>query len=144
MRRVGLDGKKKKIQPYLSPGLFERFKKYVDAHGLTDSGVVEEALIRFLDDRYDNETLLKRLGVVERQGHRIEGNMSTMLEAFTLFIKIWYSHTPELGEEDKEAARERASLRFDAFLDALRVSMSGTKRGLMDDLVRDKITDPPQ
>lgn len=133
------DGKKKKIQPYLSPPLYESFKDYVAKLSLTESGVAEEAIARYLEDRYDSETILKRLSAIERQNIRHERDLKILLEAFTLFLKIWYSHTPEIAEENKATAKERGALRFEGFLDALSKIISGSDRSLIDDLVRDNV-----
>lgn len=132
--------KKQKIQPYLNPDLYERFKEFARRNRVTESGVVEDALESYLDDSYDAVSILKRLTSLESRNKRMERDLHIMTEIVLLYVKVWYAHAPEIKEENREKAEELARERYRAFVDSIRSLLS--KQGpLIDHLVKESVAD---
>lgn len=132
--------KKQKIQPYLSPDLYDRFKDFAQKSRGTESGIVEDALNCYLDDSYDAVAVLKRLTSLESRNKRIERDLHIMTEIILLYVKVWYAHAPEIKEEDRGAAEELASKRYRAFVDSIRTVLSN-QGPLIEHLVKESVAD---
>lgn len=127
---------RKNIHPYLSDDLMARFKKYCAATNATESSVVEEALQRFFDDRYDVQLLLRRLDRHGRSVDRINRDLDLFAQAFSVFVQVWFAHTPKLPDDARAAANSIAQKRYGDFLDYVARSFaSGNK--LFDLLTQD-------
>lgn len=112
------------IHPYLSDKTFKRFKKYCKASNATESSVAEEAIQRFLDDRYDVSLLLRRLDRQGRAMGRFNRDLGFLGQAFSVFVQIWFAHTPTIGADEKGAANAMAQKRYSDFLDYVARSLS--------------------
>jgi hypothetical protein len=136
-----MSGKKRKnIHPYLSDSLMNRFKKYCSTTGSTESSVVEEALQRFFDDRYDTALLLRRLDRQGRSVTRLARDLDFFAQAFSIFVQIWFAYTPKIPEDAKGPANQLAQKRFADYIDYVARSMaSGDK--FFDLIPRDEIAD---
>lgn len=134
------DSRKKKIQPYISADLYDRFKGYAKKSRTTASGVIEEALTQYLDESYDAAAILKRLTSLESRGKRLERDSRILMEVMLLFIKVWYAHTPEIAESEKETARRAGKERYDTFIDAVAQILKG-EGSVFSDLVKENVSD---
>lgn len=119
---------RKNIHPYLSDDLLAQFKKYCATANATESSVVEEALQRFFDDRYDVQLLLRRLDRHGRSIDRIKRDVDFFAQAFSVFVQVWFAHTPKLPDDARPAANSIAQKRYGDFVDYVaRSCASGEK-----------------
>jgi len=88
--------RRRKIYPFLSDQMYVRLKKFVAAAGVTESSVVEAALMEYLDQSSDRKLLLRRLGRVERAQDRHRRDIAVVLETLGAFVFDWMAHTPEV------------------------------------------------
>jgi hypothetical protein len=59
-------------------------------------------------------------------------------EAFALFVKLWFAHTPNVAEDAKGAARRSAESRYRQFVEHVAEQFTGGAR-FLDDLPREWI-----
>ncbi len=131
---------RKNIHPYLPERLYDRFKGYCSKMGVTESSVVEEALTRFLDEQGDMPLVLRKIDRQTRSIERIDRDVKALSEAFSVFVQIYFAHTPEIAAEDKAVAQHDARNRYVKFIDYVAEQISAG-RTLVDDLVQDRIGD---
>jgi len=130
--------RKKKIQPYISADLCERFRAFAKKNRTTASGVIEDALQQYLDESYDASAILKRLTALESRSKRVERDMRILMEVQLLFIKVWYAHTPEIAESEKDMAKKSSKERYDTFIDAVGQLLKG-QGSVFNDLVAENV-----
>ncbi|SPD72445.1 conserved hypothetical protein [uncultured Desulfobacterium sp.] len=131
---------RKNIHPYLSDTLMRRFKKYCTTTGATESSVVEEALQRFFNDQYDTELVLRRLNRFGRSIDRVSRDLDFLGEAFSVFVRLWFAHTPKVPDEAKAAANQSAKSRYQDFVEYV-VRSAGSGKLFFDLLPREEISD---
>ena len=133
--------RRKNIHPYISDEVFKRFKKYCASLDLTESSVAEAALQKFFDgDNNDFPLLLKRLDRLQRALGRTERDLSMLSEAFSVFVQIWFAHTPKIDETEREASKRQAGDRYNQFVDFVASKLTAGHR-FIDDLVQFDLTD---
>jgi len=132
--------KRKNIHPYLSPELYAQFKAYCKRINATESSVIGSALKEYFDDSSDMKLLLRRLDRLGRHATRLERDINAIAEAFAVFMQLWFSHTPSIGENEKDAARREAWNQYQKFVEYVATHMAGGHR-FIDDLVQDTIAD---
>lgn len=132
--------KRKNIHPYLSPELFQRFKSYCSKRNISQSSVVEAALQEYLDDNSDIRLLLRRLDRQGRHLDQVERDVTALAEAFSVFVQLWFAHTPRLGDEDKKGAEKEAWNRYSQFVEYVARQLGGGHR-FINDLVEDVLGD---
>jgi hypothetical protein len=108
--------------------------------GLTTSSVVEAALRQYLDRTDDKMLLLRRLDRLGRAWNRTQRDLEIQMEAFGLWVKIWFAHTPRIPDDAKDYARRTAESRFAQFQQHL-VEQFQAGRRFVDDLPRETIGD---
>ena len=131
---------RQKIHPHLDDELRRRFKQYCAAKDVTESSVVEAALEQYLGGTDDKTLLLKRLDRLGRGVSRLEHGVEVLTEAFGLFVRSYYMHTPEVQTDARDSARRSAGHRWEVFLDSLRAAVAGEGR-LVKDLVDETLAD---
>jgi len=133
--------RRKNIHPYISDEILKRFKKYCSSMNLTESSVVEAALQKYFDaDSKDFPLLLKRLDRLQRALGRIERDLSMLAEAFSVFVQLWFAHTPKIDEDEKDASKRQAGDRYNQFVDFVASKLTSGHR-FIDDLVQFDLTD---
>ena len=132
----------KRIQPYLSLELHKRFKRYVGAHGrgVSESSVVESALVEYLDESKDMTLLLRRLDRQNRSIGRLERDIAILTEAFTTYTQYWFAHTPEVASAQKDAARISSKIRYQDYVNFVADQYASGHR-FVDDLAQESIAD---
>jgi hypothetical protein len=128
------------MHPYVHPDLARRVKDYGTARGLTGSQVVHAALTQYLDGTSDMALVLRRLNLLGRALERIHRDLLLFLEAFAVFVELWFAHTPSIPNEAKQLARESAAARFAKFKEHIVQRFQGSSR-FIDDLPREVIAD---
>lgn len=129
-----------RMHPYVHPDLAQRVKDYGNARGLNGSQVVHVALTQYLDGTSDMGLVLKRLNLLGRALERIHRDLLLFLEAFAVFVELWFAHTPSVPKEAKQLARESAAARFAAFKEHVVERFQGGAL-FIDDLPREVIAD---
>jgi hypothetical protein len=129
-----------RIHPYVHPDLAGRIKDYGAARGLTGSQVVHAALTQYLDGTSDMALVLRRLNLLGRALDRIHRDLLLFLEAFAVFVEVWYAHTPSIPKEAEQLALESAADRFARFKEHVVERFQGGPR-FIDDLPREVIAD---
>lgn len=134
---------RKNIHPYLNQRLYDRFKGYCWKMGVTESSVVEEALTRFLDEQGDMPLVLRKIDRQTRSIERMDRDVKALSEAFSVFVQVYFAHTPEIPEDEKQIAQHDARSRYLKFLDYVAEQIS-SGHTLVDDLVKDSVADPDE
>ena len=88
----------------------------------SQSMIAEAAIASFLspDDAERREAVVaKRLDQLDRRMTRIERDVGIAVESIAVFVRFWLTTTPALPEPAAQAARAKASERYDAYITAL-------------------------
>ena len=132
--------KKKRITPYIDPSLARRLEAYGLANRTSESAVVDEALTQYLDGIADSSLLLRRLDRLGRGVARAQRDLELLSEAFAVFTKLWFAHTPPVPDDMKPSARTSAQIRFRQFVDHVTEQFSDGHR-FLDELPRECLAD---
>ncbi|MFJ1310906.1 CopG family transcriptional regulator [Agrobacterium pusense] len=119
-----MTGRKKKTQisVYLDPDVMAMLSDYTARREQSMSLVVEAAVASFLspDDAERREAVVaKRLDQLDRRMTRLERDVGISVETLAVFVRFWLTTTPALPEPAAQAARAKASERYEAFVTAL-------------------------
>ena len=134
------NSKKKRITPYIDASLARRLEAYCLANRMSESAVVEEALTQYLDGIADPSLLLRRLDRLGRATARVQRDLELVSEAFAVFTKLWFAHTPPVPDDMKPSARTNAQIRFRQFVDHVTEQFADGHR-FLDDLPREFLGD---
>lgn len=114
--------KKAQISVYLDPDVMTMLADYAARRNQSQSLVAEAAIASFLSpDAADRReaAFAKRLDQLDRRLARTERDVGIGIESLAVFIRFWLATTPALPEPAAQAARAKASERYDAFVTAL-------------------------
>ena len=129
-----------RLQPYVDLPLAKQLAAYSAAMGTPTSFVVQAALRQYLD-RTDGKTLLLgQLARLRRACDRTQRDLEIHMEAFAIYVKLWFAHTPCLPDKAKDSARRTAESRFAQFQEYLVEQFQGGRR-FVDNLPREVIGD---
>ncbi len=129
-----------RLQPYVDAPLARQLAAYNAATGRTTSFVVQAALRQYLDRTDDKILLLRRLNQLGRAWNRTQRDLEIQMEAFAIYVKLWFAHTPSIADDAKDSARREAESRFAQFQEYLVEQFQGGRR-FVDDLPREVIAD---
>jgi hypothetical protein len=129
-----------RLQPYVDAPLARQLAAYSAATGKTTSFVVQVALRQYLDRTDDKMLLLQRLNKLGRAWDRTQRDLEIHMEAFAIYVKLWFAHTPRIADKAKDYARRTAESRFAQFQEHLVERYQGGCR-FVDDLPREVIAD---
>jgi hypothetical protein len=128
------------IHPVLSPEIYRRVKEYSAKRGMSLGAIVEQALRRYLDDSGDADLILTRLEQNGRATDRVRRDLELLSEFMSVFVRMWFAHTPQIIEQERDTANRQGSKRFEAMLDFVSKRFSGGHR-LTEDIVGGAIAD---
>lgn len=131
----------KQIHPYLDHKLHQRFKRYCAANGQTESSVIEAALTEYLDDAKDTTLILRELGRVRRAIGRLERDSTVIAESLGVYTQLWFAHTPQLPDGQKEAAQALAWDRYQQYVQFVADELDRGHRFIAD-VVSENIINP--
>lgn len=116
------------LKSYVPSELRKRIRQYAAKKGVSESSVTNAALLRYLDDANDGPLILRKLHRIDRELVRSKRDTDLFSEAFAVFVKLWFAHTPRLAEAEKDAAEMSALQRFEEFAEhvAERLSSGGS------------------
>ncbi len=129
-----------RLQPYVDAPLAQQLAAYSAATGMTTSFVVQAALRQYLDRTDDKMLLLRRLDRLGRAWNRTQRDLEIHMEAFAIYVKLWFAHTPNVPDDGKDYARRTAESRFAQFQEYVVEQVQGGRR-FVDDLPREVIAD---
>jgi len=129
-----------RLQSYVEPELAQRVDRFCAASGLSESMLVRSSLLQRLDGTGDVTLMLRRFDRLGRAQERGDRNVQIMLEAFALFVQLWFAHTPNLPEDAKRAARMSAESRYRQFVEQVAERLTGGRR-FLDDLPQERLAD---
>jgi len=114
--------KKAQISVYIDPAIMKMLADYAARRAQSQSLIAEAAIASFLspDATERREAVIaKRLDQLDRRMTRLERDVGISVETMALFIRFWLATTPTLPEPAAQAARAKASERYEAFIAAL-------------------------
>jgi hypothetical protein len=129
-----------RLLPWVEASLAKRLAAYSAATGISASAVVRVALRQYLDQTSDATLLMRRLDRLGRAGARMHRDLVILSEAFALWTKLWFAHTPNVPDDAKPFARASAESRYRQFVDYLAEQLTGGHR-FLDDLPHEVVAD---
>jgi predicted transcriptional regulator len=114
--------KKRKVTIYLAPDVEKTLVDFAARRDQSLSMIAEAAIASFLspDDAERREAIVaKRLDQIDRRMTRLERDVGISVESLAVFIRFWLTTTPALPEPAAQAARAKASERYEAYITAL-------------------------
>ncbi|MGA3124855.1 MAG: hypothetical protein ABSF69_29260 [Polyangiaceae bacterium] len=123
-----------RLQPYVEGALAERLEQFCAAADATESAVVVAAIRQYLDGTSDATLYLRRLDRLGRALARSQRDVELLSEAFAVFVRVWFAHTPVVPESGKKSARAGAEIRYRQFVEHVAEQFSGGRR-FLDDLL---------
>ena len=129
-----------RIHPYVDRELAKRLAEYGAASGIASSAVVQAALRQYFDRTSDTALILRRLDRLGRGDARAHRDLELLSEAFAVWVRLWFAHTPSVSDDAKESARRTAERRFAQFVEHVVERFTGGHR-FLDDLPREVLAD---
>ena len=81
--------------------LRQRLAGFCAASGLTESAVISSGVEQYLVGTSDLALLLRRLDRFDRALARMHRDEQLFMQAFGVFVRLWFAHTPPVAEENK-------------------------------------------
>ncbi len=129
-----------RIHAYVDRELAQQLATYGAAAGMNCSVVIRAALAQYLDRTGDTTLILRRLDRLGRADARTQRDLEFLSEAFAVFVRLWFAHTPSIADDAKGFARRTAESRFKQFIDHVVQRFTGGHR-FLDDLPREVLAD---
>lgn len=114
--------KKSPVSVYLDPEIMTMLAEFAARRGQSRSMIAEAAIASFLSPDADERreaAIVKRLDQIDRRISRLERDVGISVETLAVFVRFWLTSTPALPEPAAQAARAKASERYEAFVRAL-------------------------
>ena len=114
--------KKSPVSVYLDPEIMTMLAEFAARRGQSRSMIAEAAIASFLSPDADERreaAIVKRLDQIDRRISRVERDVGISVETLAVFVRFWLTSTPALPEPAAQAARAKASERYEAFVSAL-------------------------
>lgn len=114
--------KKSPVSVYLDPEIMTMLAEFAARRGQSRSMIAEAAIASFLSPDADERreaAIVKRLDQIDRRISRLERDVGISVETLAVFVRFWLTSTPALPEPAAQAARAKASERYEAFVGAL-------------------------
>ncbi len=128
---------KESLQAYISRDTKKRLADHASRQpGKSKSSIVEAALIAYLENSTDTDLLYRRLDRHSRLLGRVSRDQELLAEAFAVFVKLWFAHTPRVPESEREDAQHFAAGRYLQYVDHVAKQFAGGER-FVDDLASD-------
>ena len=114
--------KKSPVSVYLDPEVMTMLAEFAARRGQSRSMIAEAAIASFLSPDADERreaAIVKRLDQIDRRISRLDRDVGISVETLAVFVRFWLTSTPALPEPAAQAARAKASERYEAFVRAL-------------------------
>jgi hypothetical protein len=132
--------KSQQIHPVLSLDVYRRAKAYAARRGMALGAITEEALRQYLDQSGDVALILGRLDRNGRDLDRLKRDLELLSEFLSVFVRMWFAHTPQIVESEREAAQRIGARRYEQMLDFVSKRISSGHR-LVEDLAGEALAD---
>jgi hypothetical protein len=129
-----------RLQSYVDPATADRVDRFCAAMGMSESALVKSALDQYLAGTSDAALVLRRLDRLGRAVERNQRDLELLSEAFAVYTRLWFAHTPSVPDDAKRGARISAESRYQQFVQHVVEQFSGGRR-FLDDLPRESIAD---
>ncbi len=116
----------------LSHELRRALDGFAKSNGVTTSGVIEEAVGKHLGGAHNWDVLFRRLDRHTRSLERLQRDLDIMLEAYSVFVQLWFAHTPALPPSQQEGAKLEAWERFQKYTAFVAKQIASGKRFVED------------
>ena len=93
-----------------------------------------------MDGTNDLALTLRRLDRLSIAIDRVLWSLDILSQAFAMFVRVWFAHTPRIPVEALSRARAHADVRYRQFMDRLGDQVSGGKR-FVDDIPQERTAD---
>ncbi len=113
---------------------------YSAATGKTTSCIVQAALRHYLDRTDDKVLFMGQIDRLRRAWEHTQRDLELYMEAFAIYVKLWFAHTPEISGGAEDYARRTAESRFALYQEYVVEQYQGGRR-FVDDLPREVIAD---
>jgi hypothetical protein len=117
-----------RVYTRLTAPLRDRLTGYCAASGIAERAVFEAAVQQYIDGTRDMTLLLRRLDRLDRAGARTHRALELLSEAFGVFMRMWFAHTPTLAEAVKRDARENSDSRYRQFCEHISQQFQNGRR----------------
>jgi hypothetical protein len=107
----------RRIHPYVDEGVAQQLDIHCASSGATVSAVVDDALREHLERTGAITGIMLRLDRIGRRVERTHRDLELFMEAFGIWVKIWFAHMPRIDRDDQEIAARQAESRFAEFVD---------------------------
>lgn len=111
------DAQRLRISAYLPCELRERLSKYCAAGATSESAVVAAALQEYLEHSSDGELVMRRLDRLDQAVAQVLRAIDLQSEAFAVFMKIWFAHTPSIAPDGRRAALALSEGRYRQYIE---------------------------
>jgi hypothetical protein len=125
-----------RIHPYVDRAIATQLAAHSAATGVAASAVVQAALSEYLDHKGHVTLLLQRLGRLGRAGARTHRDLQLLMDAFGVWVRLWFAHTPRVDDDAKDFARRTAEARYVQFVDHVGETFANGHR-FLDDFPRE-------
>jgi predicted transcriptional regulator len=118
---------------YLSASLTQHLQATADAHRVSKSAILEQALQQFLGAHHEqisNGLQPLQQAAMTRSVHRLERDLAISTELTATFVRYFLMVTPPIPEREHAAARALGQLRFEQVIEEVARRLR-TDRSLM-------------
>lgn len=111
--------KKIRLTVYLDPAVYDNLRAYAGSRRQPLSIMAEAAIAAFVDPEQRELAIVRKLGAIERQLDRMKRDANISIEAFMVYVWLWFGANPPLPEQAAMAARASTTERYDQFMETL-------------------------
>lgn len=111
--------KKARLSVYLDKPVLDALTAFAARRQQSLSLVAEAAISSFVSPEQSTESLIRRLGRLERHLQKMERNSLITSEALMVYVWQWLLVTPALPDHGDGAVRASATERYDTFMETL-------------------------
>jgi hypothetical protein len=122
-----------RLQSYVEPAFADRVSRYCLKMGVSESAIVRVSLDQYLSGTGDAKQVIRRLDRLGGIAKRIHRDLEILSHAFSVFVRVWFAHTPSVPDGAKPGARAEAESRYKQFVEYVAEEFNGGRR-FVDDL----------
>ena len=108
---------RERVEARVSNQVHTLLRQHCVANRTSARAVIEAAIRDYVSGVSDPALLMRRLDRLGRAQERLQWDIELMMEAFAIFVKLWFAHTPSIAQESKRAAQTSAEARYRQFID---------------------------
>jgi hypothetical protein len=131
------------VHAFVGDDVYQRLKALTARRGLSDCSVIETALKQYLDQSSDAALIMRRLDRAGRRIEKIGSDVEILTEFVSLWVRLWFAHTPQIADSQKTSVRLQATKRYAEFLTYVEKRLAGTHRLATDLVGEDPLPGPP-